>query len=226
MINPPERTGLKLIVMDDKADWCDTISQTASLLGHSADAVMTLVEARQKIQEAYNEGDPYDLIVIDLNFDVGETAMQVPRGKEILHFVKTRHPYMACLILSGVSIFASEVLDLRDDNNLDYFMQKDQFDIDTFSRAVSRSMQHLQSQLHTQKPRVTQTGRLENVLLKWEGVRNVLYSDLATVHERAALKGIDVDVATKNEIEQYDKQIQKVERTIARLERALKGDDE
>ena len=221
-MNAPEEMGLKLIIMDDKADWCDTISQTARLLGHSADAVMTLMDARRKIQEAYNTGNAYDLIVIDLNFDVGETAMQVPRGKEILHFVKTRHPYMACLIVSGVSVFPSDVLDLRDDNGLDYFIQKDRFDIDIFSRAIKRAVRHLQSQ----KPRVSQTGRLENVLQKWQGVRNVLYSDLATVQERAALKGIDVDVATKNEIEEYDKQIEKVEKTIDRLERALKGDGE
>ncbi len=218
MFDAANKEGIKILVMDDKADWCDTISQTARILGHSADVAMNLEDTRSMIQKAYNEGSPYDLVVIDLIFSVGDAPKGVPRGKEILHFVKTRHPYMACLILSGVSLFASEVLDLRDDNGLDYFIQKDQFDIDTFSRAIDRSLQHLKAQ----RPQKSETGDLNNVIKKWEVVRNILYSDLAGAQERAAKKGIDVDVATKHEIADYEKQIEKVEETIERLEKAMK----
>ena len=209
--------GIKLIVMDDKVDWCEMISQTARLLGHNPEAVTTLEAAYGNIQEAYNAGKPYDLIVIDLNFQIGDSEKEVPRGKEVLHFVKARHPYMACLVVSGVSMAPNKVLDLRDDNGLDYYIQKDHFDIDTFSNAIEKSLRRV-------KPKITASARkneLEKVIEKWKSVRIVLYGDLASAEKRAAFKGIDVDIATKNEIENYEMQLAKVDETISKLEKDL-----
>ena len=208
---------IKLIIMDDEVDWCETISQTARLLGHYSDAVTSLEAAYEKIQEAYNTGKPYNLIVIDLNFQIGDTDKEVPRGKEILHFVKARHPYMACLVVSGVSMAPNKVLDLRDDNGLDYYIQKDHFDIDTFSNAIEKSLRRVKSKTTIS----TSKADLEKVITKWKNVRVVLYDDLANVEKRAALKGIDVDIATHNEIKRYEDQLSNVNATIAKLEKDL-----
>ena len=208
---------INIIIMDDDLDWCETISQTARLLGHNPDAVTTLEAAHAKIQEAYNAENPYEVAVIDLNFETGEEKTKVPRGKETLRFVKTRHPYMACLIVSGVSTNASNILDLRDDYGLDYYVQKDRFDIDTFSNAIEKSLRRVEPVAMD----ILRVSDLEKTIEKWKNVRLVLLGDLASVRERAALKGIDIDVGTQNEILRYEKQLVKVEKQIAALKEEL-----
>ena len=217
MADIPEK--ISIIIMDDDSDWCNTIRQTACLLGHNPDTVTTLEEAQKKIQEAYNADNPYAVAVIDLNFETGKYKTEVPRGKETLHFIKTRHPYMACLVVSGIPINASNVLDLRDDYGLDYYVQKDHFDIDTFSNAIEKSLRRV-------KPiamDVLEKTSIEKTLKKWENVRMVLLNDLANVKERAALKGINVDVGTQNEIARYELQLKKIEKQIQAIQAEIKA---
>lgn len=205
---------VNIIIMDDDEEWCETISQTALLLGHNPEAVNNLESAHAKVQEAYNAGNPYEAAVIDLNFETGKEKTNVPRGKETLRFIKTRHPYMACIIVSGVPTNAGNVLDLRDDYDLDYYLQKDRFDIDTFSNAVEKSLRRVAPVAIDSLRR----SDLEKTIEKWQNVRMILLGDLATVKERAALKGINVDVGTQNEILRYEKQLAKVEKQVSVLE--------
>ncbi len=210
---------INIIIMDDDPDWCEMIGQTAGLLGHNADAVMTLNAAHAKIQEAYNAGIPYSVAVIDLNFETGKNRTEVSRGKETLRFVKTRHPYMACIIVSGISTNASSILDLRDDYGLDYYVEKDRFDLDTFSNAIAKSLRRVKPVAMDMLMKTD----LEKTIEKWKKVRVVLLGDLANVRERAALKGIDIDVGTQNEISRYEKQLKKVELQINALNEELQN---
>ncbi len=209
--------SLKIIILDDEGDWRTTISETARMLGHTADAVSTLEEAHEKIQSAYNVGAPYYLAVIDLRFETGKDRTLVMRGKEAIHFIKTRHPYMACVVISGSDMTSDQVLDLRDEYGLDYYLQKDRFDLDTFSRAIEKSVRRIQ-------PIDTKQNRRKNLmetLEKSKDVRAILLNDLSKVKEREALKGIDVDVATHNEIERFQAQIIETEKKIALLEKEV-----
>ena len=209
---------INIIIMDDDLDWCETISETARFLGHNPDAVTSLEVAHAKIQEAYSAENPYEVAVIDLNFETGKEKINAPRGKQILRFIKTRHPYMACIIVSGVSTNASNILDLRDDYGLDYYIEKDRFDLDTFSNAVEKSLRRVEPVAMD----MLRVSNLEKIIKEWEKVRIVLLGDLASVQKRAALKGINVDVGTENEIIRYEKHLTKVEEQIAELKEELK----
>ena len=58
-------------------------------------------------------------------------------------------------------------------------------------------------------------------LEKSKDVRAIFLNDLSKVKEREALKGIDVDVATHNEIERFQAQINEIEKSIALLEKEI-----
>lgn len=209
--------SLKILIMDDDPDWCTTISEMSRLLGHNAEAVFTLEDAQEKIQVAFNAGEPYLIAVVDLNFETGKDKTMVPRGKETIRFIKTHHPYMACLVVSGADFTHDQVLDMRDEYDLDYYLQKDRFDLDTFSGAIKKSLRRVNavdtSQSHLKN--------LEEALGRWKNVRAILLNDLAKAREREALKGIDVDVATKNEIDRYQKHLEEIEKNISLLEKEI-----
>jgi ActR/RegA family two-component response regulator len=210
---------LKILIMDDDEVWCQTIGQMARLMGHNAETATSLEEAHEKIQNAFNNHDPYHIAIVDLNFSVGvgKAKTAVPRGKETIHFIKTRHPYMACMVVTGADFTPDNVLDMRDEYGLDYYLQKDRFDLDTFSRAIEKSLRRVQP--------ARKTGSLQNslqeALARWKNVQALLLNDLGKVKEREAFKGIDADVGTRNEIERYARQIGEVEKTIALLEKEL-----
>lgn len=209
--------SIKIIVLDDEADWGITISETARMLGHVADMVSTLEEAQEKIQAAYNAGVPYNLAVVDLLFETGKDKIRVQRGKEAIRFIKSRHPYVACIMVSGADLASDHVLDMRDEYELDYFLQKDRFDLDTFSHAIEKSLRRM-------KPINTKQNRRKNLmetLEKSKDVRAILLSDLARSKERAALKGLDVDIATHNEMKSFQAQLDGIERQIAQLEKEI-----
>jgi ActR/RegA family two-component response regulator len=210
---------LKIIIMDDDEVWCTTISQMARLMGHNAETAVTLEDAHQKIQNAYNTNNPYHVAVVDLNFEIGKHKVEVPRGKETIRFIKTRHPYMACVVVSGAPFTPDNVLDMRDEYGLDYYLQKDRFDLDTFSRAIEKSLRRV----NPVEDLDNQRNNLKEVLDRWKNVRIILLNDLGKAREREALKGIDSDVATQNEIERYTRQIGEVEKTIALLEKEIAG---
>jgi hypothetical protein len=126
---------------------------------------------------------------------------------------------MACVVVSGAPFTPDNVLDMRDEYGLDYYLQKDRFDLDTFSRAIEKSLRRV----NPMEDLDNQRNNLKEVLDRWKNVRIILLNDLGKVREREALKGIDSDVATQNEIERYTRQIGEVEKTIVLLEKEIAG---
>lgn len=143
--SPSPRELFRLIVIDDDIDWCRILRITVQSMGHSLDTANTLEEAMLKIQQAEDAQQPYDVALIDMNFEMGKQRIAIPRGKEVVQYVKQHHPYMACIILSGSGVTPDSVLDLRDDYDLDYYVQKDRFDLDTFSKALERAVTRVRS---------------------------------------------------------------------------------
>lgn len=214
---PENSKSLKIIILDDEADWCLTICETARMLGHMAEAVSTLEEAQEKIQGAYNASTPYHIAVVDLLFETGKDKIRVQRGKEAIRYIKTRHPYMACVMVSGADLASDHVLDMRDEYGLDYYLQKDRFDLDTFSRAIEKSVRRSQPI----DPKQNRRKNLIETLEKSKDVRAILLNDLAKVKERAALKGLDVDVATHNELARFQTQLKDIEKNIEQMEKEI-----
>jgi ActR/RegA family two-component response regulator len=211
------REPLRLIAIDDEADWCALLASTARVLGYMLDSASTLEEAVLKIQAAEAQERPYHGAIVDMNFETGKRKIELPRGKEVVQYLKSKYAYMACIMVSGAGVPPETVLDLRDDFDLDYYLRKDYFDIETFDRALQKAIR---------RSRAVRSGghyaqRLQLLLRQWQGIALQTNTNLAVVRERQALKGLDVDVATLNEIERYTLELNEVRAHIKELEQQI-----
>lgn len=209
---------LRLIAIDDEADWCSHLAITARIFGYTLDSAQTVEEARLKIQEAEQQGRPYHAAIVDMNFEMGKKKIELPRGKEVLKYLKSNHPLIACIMVSGSeSISPETVLDLRDDFDLDYYLGKAHFDIDTFNQAIQKAVRRV---------RAVRSGgleelRLQRLLEQYRGIYLNVYKNLANAQERKAMKGVDVDVATLNEIARYKEELREAEGRVRDVEQQL-----
>lgn len=215
-MTPAEQEPIRVLIVDDDPDWRTTLCLTAEALGYTFDAVSTPEEAQLKLKSADDEHQPYSVAAIDMNFGIG-TKIVVPRGKEIIRYLKKNHLHVACLVVTGVALSFDNVLDLRDEYDIDYLLQKDRIDLDTFSKAVNKAC----NRVRQQQSQSAQLGRLADARDKWRDIYTYAVKNLAYAREREALKGIDVDVATKNEIELYQASVTEAERQIASLQKEI-----
>jgi len=111
----------EIIIIDDDREWCAVLSEMVTTLGYFADKAYTLEEAQLRINESEKKNAPYAVAILDMNFETGKSNIEVPRGKEILKYIKSHHPHIACVIISGAGKDVDEILDLRDDYDLDYY---------------------------------------------------------------------------------------------------------
>lgn len=213
----PTAATIRLIAIDDDPEWCSLIEITAQSLGYLIDTAQSLEEAKLKIQEAEQKGMAYTVAIIDMNFEMGKKKIEFPRGKEAVQYIKSHHASIACIMVSGSGVTPETVLDLRDDYDLDYYVQKDRFDIDAFGRAIKKAIQRTSAVKTTDRYQK----ELQKLLQHWRGVYLSTSRNLAIARQREALKGIDVDVGTIHEIEQYQAHMQEAEDQIEAIERKL-----
>ena len=211
------REPLRLIAIDDEADWCALLGSTARLLGHTLDSASTLEEAVLMIQAAEAQERPYHGAIVDMNFETGKRKIELPRGKEVVQYLKAKYSSMACIMVSGAGVSPETVLDLRDDFDLDYYLRKDYFDIETFDRALQKAIRRV---------RAVRSGeysaqQLQLLLRQWQGIALQTSRNLAVMRERQALKGLDVDVATLNEIKRYTLELDEVRAHVKELEQQI-----
>jgi DNA-binding NtrC family response regulator len=207
----------RIIIIDDEEDWGVMLKMMAESRGYIAEYVNKPQDAREKIKLAHDKGEPYLIATIDRKFKIGEKGIEIARGVEVLDFIKEHYEYIACIMVSGDSVSPEEILDLRDNHNLDYFLQKDRVEIDSLLRAIDRAMQRI----HPRDPK-DQIKLLEDALKTEESNLVHLLGNLSFARKKAAQKGIDVDVATRNEIENYTEEIKQAKLQIEFIENEIK----
>lgn len=132
----------RILIVDDEVDWRNIISLMSNSLGYTPEVASTLNEATQKIQTAYQEGNPFNVVTLDVGFVVGHTSFQ--GGKQLLKQIKAQYADMACVMISGSEgITPDTVLDLRDEYGLDYYIQKDRLEPDLLRRAILRAIERV-----------------------------------------------------------------------------------
>lgn len=218
------REVLRLIVIDDDQEWCELLKLTAQSfvdenkrLKYDMDMSSTLEEAKRMIQEAEQQATPYTVAIVDMNFEMGKKKIEYPRGKEVVQYIKTNHTYMACIMVSGSGITPETVLELRDDYNLDYYVSKDRFDRDAFGKAIEKAIRRV----HTTTTTNQYEQKLRQLLKQWRSTYLSISGNLAAARQREALKGIDTDIATLNEIKRYRANLQEAQAQIASIEQQL-----
>lgn len=216
-IHDQKERNLRLIVIDDEPSWSTMLGHMARSLGHALDAASNPEEGQVMLQQAENAGRPYSIAIIDLNFKIGKIALN--RGQELIQHIKANHPEIACIVASGQKVLPDSVLDLRDEYDLDYYVQKDRISLDIFRKALRKAQERVTPSLKYEDRRKL----LQKTLEKWQHVRMMAFHNLANVKEREALKGIDVDVTTLNEISQYETRLAEADEYIRSLRNEIEA---
>ncbi|NJN19045.1 MAG: response regulator, partial [Oscillochloris sp.] len=146
----PDGSNLRLIVIDDDESWCTVLGHLVRAMNHTLDVAANLEEAKRKIHDAEQMQRPYAIAIVDMNFKFG--GFELLQGEEIVEYIKANHGYMACVVASGEKVFPDDVLDLRDNKGLDYYLQKDRISIDKLRKAVQRSLERTRGAAGNQAP--------------------------------------------------------------------------
>lgn len=137
-IEPPEHEK-RMIVIDDNQSWCDIVRKMAKGLGYNVDSVNNPEDAYELIEKARNDGAPFRLAVVDMRFEIG--SYNISLGRDVIKTIKDYYPEMACILSSGEKLSPSDVLDLRDDYDLDYYLAKTDIERDALNYAINRALE-------------------------------------------------------------------------------------
>jgi DNA-binding NtrC family response regulator len=207
----------RIIIIDDEEDYGDDLKSALEQLGHEADQANSLERAKDKIKISYEENRPYTLATIDRNFRVsGKSVKFTASGLVVLSYIKERYPDIACIMISGQHVVPDEVLDLRDENDLDYYLLKDRADINMLKKAIERATERIKPKLPEERLKF-----LKRSFDNWCAVRDALLDKLAHLTLREAKKGIDVDFATVHEIIECKEELTKAELCLKAIQKDM-----
>ena len=206
-----------LIIDDDQKDRAD-IGEYAESLGYQPKDACTVEDAKLRISEAEENKIPFTLATIDRNFETGQQKGGRFREKSILRYIKSNYPYIACIMITGEPVRPDEVLDLRDDYDLDYYLEKARLDEDTFAKAVKRAVARVRPLGSTDRRREV----LQKTLEKRKDIYAICLGNLASAEKKKALQGMNVGVDVENEIKLYSTQLREAEDMVRATEEEIK----
>lgn len=213
-----EKQAFRVIIIDDDPDWRRMLAGYVSLLGHTSDLADSLEDAKKKIEESERTGATFSVALLDMNFKIGEDKILVPQGRQVIKYIKTYHPYITCIMISGsANVTPDFVLDLRDEFDLDYFLEKQNISEEVLLKAIQKATRRISPIGSTDRHiRV-----LKDSLDKWKSTLYLCQNNLARAKEREAFKGIDVDATTNNEIDKYQIMCEEAQVQIKKLQEEI-----
>ncbi len=93
--NIPERR--RILAMDDEERMLDCIRKMLLRMGHEVEVASNGEQAIQKYLEAYEQGKPFDLVILDLTVKGGMG------GRETIAMIRKIDPYVNAVVSSGYS---------------------------------------------------------------------------------------------------------------------------
>jgi DNA-binding NarL/FixJ family response regulator len=147
----------RVLIIDDDPGWRTTLATYFRLRRWEVEEAASSAEAEAKADAAKEARQPFTLATVDMGFVIGgaESAsesipapsLEMPMGGHILSYLKSKHPYIACVMISGYKeLTIEDVIDLRDDYHLDYFIHKHRVNThldETVRKALRRVEQSL-----------------------------------------------------------------------------------
>jgi DNA-binding NtrC family response regulator len=134
--------GERIIIIDEEQAFSTSLQNTLIFLNHRADTAISLEDAIVKIIKAFNEKDPYTVAIVDMLFEVTISKIKGKRGKEMIKYMKGNFPGIACILLSAETPSPIELLDMRDEFGLDYFLPKEDIDLATLDETIRKALKH------------------------------------------------------------------------------------
>lgn len=129
----------KIIVIDDNSDWCDIVKRMAGNLGYQVETVSNPEEAYVKIERSNQEGSLFRVAIVDMRFEQG--GFDISLGRDVIKWIKDNYPQVACILSSAEKLSPGNVLDLRDDYSLDYYLPKTDIERDALNYAINRALE-------------------------------------------------------------------------------------
>lgn len=205
----------RILIVDDEDPFCQMLARFVELTRCEPMIAHGHNEAIQYIRNAEKENRPFSLVTIDMRFEgQGHYGLQ---GSWILSEIKSLHPYIACVVISGETVTPEEVLGYRDTYDLDYFLQKDRLDPLKMADAILRATKRVRLLGHHDRNLM----RLNEALVKWRDVETIYTDNLAHVERQKAEQGLHVTVEVENQIRRYRKQLEEARAEVTRLEADL-----
>lgn len=133
-------TALRILIIDDEDDFRLRMKLYAQLLGHDSEAADSFETAIALLAEAERQQRPFSIATIDMKFRTG--TIETPLGTDILEYIKSNYPYIACIMVTGSSDV--DPLALRDAYDLDSYIPKATFDKAKFANAIAKARQRVQ----------------------------------------------------------------------------------
>jgi len=206
----------KILIIDDDPLDIQLLGMNAQTLGYLWQSASNVNEALLAIKEAEEREESFVVATIDMEFETARSGKGF--GKTILRNIKSSYPNIACIIISGSGVTAHEVLDLRDDYGLDYYISKDRLDLDTLERGIRKALNRVRPLRSIEARRKV----LEETLEKYKDVCAIYAQNLAKVQEKKAKRGSDVSVDIENQIEDFAEQLEKARNKVQELEEEIK----
>lgn len=133
--------AVKLLVVEDEQDWRDIIATSARILGYTVVTASNFTELQAALSKAEASDDPFTAATIDFMFNVSGGQKESLQGKQILRYIRTNYPNIACITITGArDITPDQILDMRDEYDLDYYIYKPTLDADSLQRAVEKAL--------------------------------------------------------------------------------------
>ena len=133
----------RIIIVDDDLQFCRLIQGSfVDVLGYRADYTDNANIMYEMIREAEANDDPYDVATIDMDFEIQGSGLTFAQGNQILAYLKRNFTYIMCIMVSGATIDATQILKMRDEQGLDFFVNKRTLKPIDFKQHIQHVLEH------------------------------------------------------------------------------------
>jgi DNA-binding NtrC family response regulator len=124
----------KILIVEDFADWRELLEGLLQREGHQVEAVATLQEARDYVDQVQD----LDLAILDIR--LVETDETNEDGFRLLGTIRERQEFTRVIMLTGHGTMESQRRAFREFQAFDFF-RKEQFDSEEFRRGVREAVE-------------------------------------------------------------------------------------
>jgi two-component system nitrogen regulation response regulator NtrX len=124
----------KILIVEDFADWRELLTGLLQREGHQVEAVATLQDAREYIDQAKD----LDLAILDIR--LVETDETNEDGMRLLSELRARQAFTRVIMITGHGTMETQRKAFREFQAFDFF-RKEEFDSEDFRRGVREAVE-------------------------------------------------------------------------------------
>jgi DNA-binding NtrC family response regulator len=141
----------KILIVEDFADWRELLKGLLQREGHEVEAVATLQQAREYL----NEGKDLDLAILDIR--LVETDETNEDGMRLLSEIREHQAFTQVIMITGHGTMETQRKAFREFHAFDFF-RKEQFDSDEFREGVREAVEQAAHERQADKDKAYMRG--------------------------------------------------------------------